>query len=445
VVEERSSATEPGRRGRPRARIARVAAGLTAVNVVGAASGLISGPLLARALGVSGRGDLAAITVPFAFIPGVLGLGLPAYAYRALPRGAAPDEVLGSLGLPLILLGLLSVAAAVPIADGLAGGRPAVRTFLIVGFMSAPILLLNSLLYSMLGAMQRWRRVAVTSITPFAVPFLAIVVLYTAGRLTVAAAAAATIAGAVLSVIPGLMLLRSHRPRFRRAVTREGAAFGLKAWVGGLALTANARLDQFLMITVVAPRILGLYAVATTLSGASGLVAGALGPPLMGRIAAGETRLMGQASRIMVAATILLNVPLAIVTPKLLVLLFGSGFRDATPMVLILLGAQVPMAGAAVLSSALQADGAPLIPTIAELLAVVVTIVGLILVLAPLGGVGAAIVSLAAYGSSFAFQVTMAHRRTGIAVARFLVPTRADVRWARELVPVMALRPRPSS
>ncbi len=52
------------------------------------------------------------------------------------------------------------------------------------------------------------------------------------------------------------------------------------------------------MITVVSPSQLGLYAVATTLSGASTLAAGALSAPLMTRVAAGETSLMADAVRI---------------------------------------------------------------------------------------------------------------------------------------------------
>jgi O-antigen/teichoic acid export membrane protein len=151
----------------------------------------------------------------------------------------------------------------------------------------------------------------------------------------------------------------------------------------------------------------------------------------MARIAAGERRLMPQAVRVMIAATIAVNALLALTTPVLLSLVFGPAFRDAFPMVLILLVAQVSLAAVTVLSSALHADGAPLIPTAGELIALLITVSGLIALLAPLGGVGAAIVSLAAYGASFLFQVVKARSRTGIAIREFLVPSRADLDWAR--------------
>jgi O-antigen/teichoic acid export membrane protein len=222
-----------------------------------------------------------------------------------------------------------------------------------------------------------------------------------------------------------------RRPVFRVSIARAGLGFGLKSWLGGLAQLANVRLDQVVMITVVPPRQLGLYAVATTISGASGPLAGAVSPPLMARIGAGERHLMPQAVRMTVTATVGLNVAVGLVTPILLPLLFGSEFRHATPMAIVLLVASVPLAGAGVLSTALQADGVPLIPSIGEGIALVVTVVGLVVLLPPLQAMGAAIVSLAAYGASFLFDLLMAKRRIGAPLSAFLVPTGADLHWLR--------------
>jgi O-antigen/teichoic acid export membrane protein len=131
---------------------------------------------------------------------------------------------------------------------------------------------------------------------------------------------------------------------------------------------------------------------------------------------------------------------LALLTPAILSLLFGPAFHGAIEMALVLLVASVPYAGANVLSAGLQADGAPLIPTVAEGIALVITVAGLVTLLRPLGGIGAAIVSLAAYSASFLFQLVMARRRTGVPVSGFLVPSRADARWARGLIARMRLR-----
>jgi len=435
--------TEPPRTERQR--MSGIVARLTVGGVLGAATGFVTGPLLARALGATGRGDLAAVVVPLGLVPPVLALGIPAFAYRELPRGRAIEELVGSLGLPLVVIGLAAAAAAVPLADALAGGREVVRTLLIVVFISMPLLLVGGLLQMSLAALERWRAVFATRLIPFVVPFFVIVALYLLGDLTVASAAIATIAGSLLAVVPGVCLLaKARRPVFRSALAREGVVFGVKSWIGGLAMIANLRLDQFLMITVVAPRVLGLYAVATTIAGASGLATGALTPPLMSRVGAGEMSLLPQAVRITVSATLLLNVVLALATPTLLSVLFGPEFRGAIPMTLILLGASVSYGGASVLSSGLQAAGAPLIPSAAEGIALVITVVGLLTLLRPFGGVGAAIVSLVAYSTSFLVQLVMARQRTGLPLREFLVPTRADGLWARALLSGMILRLRPA-
>jgi O-antigen/teichoic acid export membrane protein len=430
---------------RPRMRMSGVVARLTVANALAAASGFITGPLLARTLEPSGRGDLAAVVVPLTLVPAVLGFGIPNYAYRTLPRGRPAREVIGSLGLPLALIGLLAAAAAVPVADALAGGRETVRTYLIVGFMATPVVLVGLLLIASVAALELWRARIAMAVIPFAVPFVAIVALYATGHLTVATAAAATIAGGLLSIVPALpLVIRSGRPVFRFSLACEGISFGVKSWLGGLAQLANLRLDQFLMITAVAPRELGLYAVATTISGASGLATGAIAPPLAARVGSGQTNLMAQAVRICVIGTLGLNVVLALITPVLLSVLFGPAFRDATAMAIVLLAANVPFAGSSVLSTALIADGAPLIPSLAEGMALVITVVGLAVLLGPLGGLGAAIVSLAAYSASFLYQLVMASRRTRLVVTNFLVPSRADAVWARSLLSHVTPPPEPA-
>jgi O-antigen/teichoic acid export membrane protein len=419
----------------PRPRVSGVVARLTAANVLGAASGFVTGPLQARALGASGRGDLAAVVVPLSLAPWLLSFGITAFAYRAFPRGRSREEVLGSLGLPLVVIGLVVAACAIPAADALAGGRVVVRTFLIVGLASTPLVLLNMLLSSSLASLERWRAVLAMNVIPFAVPFVATVTLFALHRLTVGTAAASTIAGSLLAVIPGMAMLRgAGRPVVRMPLTRAAVGFGFKSWLGGFAQLANARLDQFLMITAVPPRQLGMYAVATTISGVSGLATGALSPPLMARIGSGHSYLIPQAVRITLTATIATNCVVALLTPLLLSVLFGPQFHDALPMVLLLLVASIPFAGASVLSTSLQADGAPLIPTMAEATALVITVVGLAVLLGPLQGQGAAIVSIAAYGASFVFQLAMAARRLALPVRQFVVPSRADLVWARDLV-----------
>lgn len=424
-------------------KFAGVVSWLTLAKVMASASGFVTGPLLARALGATGRGDLSAIQVPFLIGPAIIGLGIPVFAYHELPRGRRPEEVLASLGAPLVVLGLLAAAAAVPAADALAGSRETVRTYLTVGFMLMPVMLIGVLLADALAALQRWRAVAATIILPFLPPLFGTVALYVLGDLTLGWAAALTIGGSLLAILPAIPMLVEHPPfAFSWSLARQGIAFGTKAWAGGLAMLVNLRLDQMLMITFVAPRVLGLYAVATTLSGAATLATGALAQPVMARIARGERLLLARAVRMSLLVTVILNGLLALLTPLLLTTLFGPAFAPAVPIALVLLIGAVPYSTGFVLSSALQADGAPLIPSLGELLAVVITVCGLLLLLKPLGGMGAAIVSDVAYSTSFGYQVLRARRRLGVSLGAFLVPTRGDVIGAVRLLPGLSNRVR---
>jgi O-antigen/teichoic acid export membrane protein len=400
---------------------------LTAANAIVAALGLLTGPLLARALGPGGRGDLAAILVPLGLLPALLGLGIPAYLYRELPRGRPPAVVLTSLAVPVTAVGAVMAVLAVPASRWLAGDRETVRLFLLMGFLLMPLSLVGRLLLPALASLERWERVVAATIIPFAVSAATIVVLFAAGRLTVAAAAAASIAGGLLALAPGLPLLwEGGRPRFERRVARDGVAFGAQSWLGGIAFLVNVRLDQFVMIGAVAPRELGLYAVAATLASASGIVTSGISPPLMTRVGAGETALVAQTVRLTLAATAIFNALLALFASLLLPLVFGADFRRAVGMTLVLLLANVFAAGCAVLSSGLQACGHPLVPSLGEGAAVVTTLVGLLLLLGPLGGVGAAIASTVAYATSFAIQLAAA-RRLVPGGGRYVVPTRRDL------------------
>jgi O-antigen/teichoic acid export membrane protein len=343
---------------------------------------------------------------------------------------------MGSAGVPLLVIGALAGTVAFPVAGALAEGRETVRVLLVIGFFAMPVSLLGMLLTACLGGLERWRPWIWSRAIAFVVPFVAIVALYGAGRLTVATAAVATLLGGVLAMLPGIGLLaEGGRPAPRVAVAREGLAFGLKSWIGGLAMLANARLDQLLMITAVSPRELGLYVVAATLSSAPGLATGGVTPPLMARVSAGQVDLLPRALRITLAVSVLLGLVLALASPIVLPLLFGPEFGDAVPMAIVLLAAGVPLAGAGIITVGLQADGAPGVSSVGEGIALVITVLGLGLLLRPLGGVGAALVSAAAYSASFAYQLTMARRRIAAPWREYLVPSRADLRWARSLLP----------
>jgi O-antigen/teichoic acid export membrane protein len=408
---------------------------LSALNAAVLALGVVTGPLQARALGPSGRGELAAITVVGMMLPIIASLGLEIFVTREIARDTPPGEVIGSIGLATVVVGILVAPMGIPISTWLAHGRSTIHLFILLQFLTLPlVLLINVMYYAMLGR-GRWSAIMVMRIISALGPAATIVVLFVTHLMTVQFVAIATIGFSFASAIPILFGLRGITGvRFRPSLLRAALPFGLKAWIGTLAVLTNGRLDQLLMISLVSSRQLGLYAVAVTVSSISNQVAYSLSSPLLSRVAAGEHELVRRSLRIALALVAIANAAVAAAIPVLLPLLFGTAFRDAVLMAAILLVAALPLCATAVLSSAMTADGHPGVPAIGEALTLLITIPGLLLLLPPLGGVGAALVSLAAYSANAAYQLRAARINFGGTLGSFIFPKHHDAVWAKQRI-----------
>ena len=110
---------------------------LAIAQVLGTLTALITGPLQARALGVDGRGLLAAVTVPLTLLPLLANLGLGVYTSRAAARGVRIGTLIASVAGILVAAGLLIALASSPLAALLGHQSDTAETFLWVGFLCA--------------------------------------------------------------------------------------------------------------------------------------------------------------------------------------------------------------------------------------------------------------------------------------------------------------------
>jgi O-antigen/teichoic acid export membrane protein len=407
-------------------RLSSVVTRLAAANLALAAVTVITAPLQARALGPAGRGELAAVLVPLGLAPTVLSLGLG--AFRAAALGARVGALIGTVGTLLVLMGLLGAAAGPLVAGFVGNGRGVVETWVVVGFALLPIGLLNLFLADIAAGLERWGTVLAVRLVLPAVLLVGIGGLYIIDQLTLASASVVAIVGGTL---PALFLIpgaREFRPlRFDRAIAKEAIPFGLKAWAAGLGVMLNVRVDQLLMTRLVDSSELGLYVIAVTAAGifvtplATGLAGGT-----MPRFATGSVHLVARVMRATLLAVLLVSVGVGLGAPVAIPLVFGSEFAEAVPMAWVLLAAGLPLAGGIVLSTALTSSGRPTYSALAELVALGVTVPGLVLLLPSMGGLGAALVSLLAYSASFAMLVFVARRVLGARLSELLVIRRAD-------------------
>lgn len=390
---------------------------------------MLTSPLQARALGPTGRGDLAAITIPISMTPTLLSLGLGIYLMRESARKRSLAVLVGSVGSMLVLLGVLAACAAPVAASVFSGGRPVVYLWVFIGFVTMPVSMFGWMMSDLATGAARWNPLMIRQIIAPLGTLICFAILFAVGSLTVASAAAVTLVMGTLAIAPLIPMVRQiGLPKFDRHVLREGVSFGSKAWLGGLGSLVNVRLDQLLMTRLVNPRELGLYVVAVTASTFFvSPVLSALGGGMIPRSATEDFSWLGRVLRMTIIGVIVVGAGLSLVTPVMLPLVFGSSFSGAVPMVWILVVGTIPLAGVTVLSTALTLGGRPGFSAVSELVAVGVTIPGLIILLPMWGGVGAAIVSVAAYSLNFAILLIGVKRNISVSWRDLLVLRRADV------------------
>jgi O-antigen/teichoic acid export membrane protein len=431
------AAPDPDRRRRL-PRLSSVVTRLAAANLALAAVTVLTAPLQARVLGPAGRGELAAILVPLGLAPQILSIGLGTYAFRAAALGVRVGTLIGTVGTMLVLLGVLGAAAGSLVAEFVGDGRAVVETWVILGFALLPVGLLNLFLADIAGGLEHWGTVLAMRLVTPAVLLVGICGLFIVGELTVASAAlVAIIAGALPAVflIPGA---REYRPlRFDLAVAIEAIPFGLKAWAAGLGSLVNFRVDQLLMTRMVDSSDLGLYVIAVTAAGflVTPLVMGLAGGT-MPRFATGSIELIARVMRTSLLAVLVTGVAIALAAPIFVPLIFGSEFAAAVPMIWVLLLAGLPLAGTQVLSTAMISHGKPIYSAWAELLALMVTVPGLLLLLPHLAGLGAALVSLVAYSASLVVLTVVARRRLGTHLTDLFLIRAADAVALVEMIRV---------
>jgi O-antigen/teichoic acid export membrane protein len=401
-------------------------AGIQALNVV-------TGVLLARALGPAGRGELAtAMLWPGLFaVVGSLGVG-EAITYYAARAASAPGTLLGStmaLGTAqaVVLAAGAAVAVGPVLADHSADARAAAHAYLAY----VPLFFLGTYLMAILGGLRRYAAFQALRVLVIAVSAVGLVALAAAGMLTVRTAVLVYLAANLVTVAAAAVALRPWRAPVGvdGGLVRGLLAFGTRSHGGNVAAMLNERLDQLLISAFLAPASLGLYVVAVTLTSVTGLVGSSTAVVALPAVASATSAAerASQARRLVavtLAASVAVTVPVILALPQLIHLFFGHAYAAAASPGRVLLVAAVAFSVGRVLGAVLRALGRPLDAGLAELGALVATLLGLALLLPRIGIMGAALTSLGAYLLSAAWQAARVARTVGVTPAALLLPDR---------------------
>ncbi|HEX2291738.1 MAG TPA: oligosaccharide flippase family protein [Gaiellaceae bacterium] len=418
--------------------------------VAGNAGFFVAVLMLARALGPTGRGTIAFITVTALVASHVAGLGVGEAttvfaARRPEARGALFANVVA------FMTGSGAVAAAVAcgvlvlLGDSAPAGLGGPELAALAG--ATVVSAAGTAGYFFLLGCHRIRQVAlITATASWVYPALLLAIWATAGLTVLRAAVAWAAAEAVRALA---YLARSARGlRLVRVDVRllvESVRFGIRAWVGSMARFLNFRTDQILMGFLASEAALGVYAVAVNASEVLLLLPAATATALLPVAARTESGLRAdQALRAFRSAALVTGGAAlvgAALGPVLLPVVFGEPFEaSVTPFLLLLPGA-LGFVAIAVFSNALVAGSAPGLSSVGPLVSLGVGI-ALDLVLIPrFGASGAAAAASAAFLAGGAAALLAFRRRSPFTWGLLVQPRRSDLTVFRALAaPLRAVR-----
>jgi O-antigen/teichoic acid export membrane protein len=384
-------------------------------NISATILGSLGGILAARYLGPAGRGELAAAFSWVAILSTFAYLGLPqAVTYHVARDPASANTILTVVlvfwlgqSVAVVTIGQLIVGIVLGATSSSATGTVWVYMF------SVPSLFMIGYLITMAQGLKwfPWKsglQLVSAAGYPFCViltyffrfnnsnTIVAFIVLYQA-----------VIAG--IALVWFILRLSNRTWHFEMQKLRDLLRYGIQSVSGDVSWMANNRLDQFMMSFLVPTIELGHYAVAVTYASIlfpiSGAFSAVLFPEVASRKGAGSKSIIVRT----VAANLVLAIPgtviLALVAPIVIPLLFGSDFYlSIYPSAILLIGT-VELGCIYIFSDALRGLGLPLMRSLAEMMGLCVTILGLLYALPRYGIIGAAWVSVIAYGCVLALLV----------------------------------------
>lgn len=400
---------------RPRFRGLRDYANNVWIEVILTGLGFVSGIFVARWLGPTGRGQLAAAML----WPGVIGilisLGLQHAFVYAVGVGWAKPNRLHRLALRFTLLvAMPAMVAYWWICPWILGKQflneswiPRIYSFSIPLAVYAGFLLP---IYQGSGDFKRWNiaRVFRNGGWTLAVVALAFLAWLTVLNLLIIL---------LLILIVLCVYLYSRLGCLEGRNKGEGTQplsrifkYGFAIYLSGLAYTVNQQMDQLLLSLWVTPSELGQYAAAVTLAGAILVIPTAMAPIGFSKVARATDDPSEQRRHVRIAfawsAALMLPAGLlvAVLAPWVTKILFGEAYGHTAALLRVLAPAAVSLGLGMVLADVLRGMGKPMYATYGAVAGAVITLVGLALTLRRFGTWGAAWVSLAAYTSMMLIQ-----------------------------------------
>ena len=387
------------------------------------ATSIMTGVVLARALGPADRGELGTIVLWPSVLAGVVILGIPEAisvltAARALRTGDALRSALPIVG----LLAAIGMAGAAAIESVVITEMAPTSMFAAVLYLA--FIPLNLTTLSLVGALSGNRQFGALNAVRLSVVFVAVVVLpllAIIGKLTVLTAVITYLTANVIALtLAACLALRRSDSRHgvaTRQTARRLLSFGARSHAGMLAGLLSERLDQLAISTILPPVQFGLYLAAVTLGAGAGLITSAITTVLTPTIASMEPtfRLVAARRYLRIVALLVFGYALVMVVlaPFVLRIFFGPEFEAAGLVAQIVVAGTLPLSLSRSLAASSRACGQPGRASRAEWLGLALGVPAFLLLIPAFGLIGAASASVIAHSASLGFQARVASSALG--------------------------------
>ena len=334
-----------------------------------------TGVITARFLGADGRGEQAAITLWPQFLAYLMTLGIPSALIYNLKRHKEHESEIFSAALVLSgVLGIVAMVVGVVFIPGWMTQYSPTSIQTAQWFMlTAPLTLLG---VSFSAALEAKDDFTTSNQSKYLAPLatlLLLIGLVGAEKLTPLTAGLSYLLPSVPITIWLVFRLRQlFQIRWHRFIEscKLLLSYGLRSYGVDLLGTLSGQIGQVLVVGLLTPANMGLYTVALSLSRMLNLFQSSVITVLLPKAAARPIDeiclLTGRAARISLVLTLLIAAILAIGSPALLQLLYGSEFVQAVNVLRILLLEVVLSSTTWILAQTFMAAGRPGVVTILQ-------------------------------------------------------------------------------
>jgi O-antigen/teichoic acid export membrane protein/glycosyltransferase involved in cell wall biosynthesis len=395
----------------------------------------ITGVILARGLGPDGRGVYSLANETALLFSALAALAIAESSTYLAGQRRFSLEMLLSNALTW-LLGFAGLCAALIVTVLITGlsllGMSASE--LSIALAGASLIMVSSTASLFLLTQGRVEaRTAVSVLEPF-LRLVGVLGALAAVGLTVMGAISAWLAAIFVTAAVCLFLLGRQvrmRPGVNLQALGQQLSYGVRGHLGWILQASNQRMDVFLVSYFIGTSAVGHYSVGFNVAELSWWIPLSLGVVLYPKAstmdAASNAQMSAAACRRTLVVTLAAIVGLMAVAHPLVLILFGSDFRDSLVPLYILAPSGLFYTIYKVLSSSLSGQGVPQASLYGGL-ASVPLLIGLDLVMIPRFGIGgAAVVSDITYGVNAAVMLGLFLRATRLPVHQVLLFNRSDL------------------